>query len=84
MALVFKVLYWRLETYIAKKYNSFNYIKKFIFSFLSLFHVVMFFLFFFFFFFFFFLPLNFIPIYILFFIQIDYFSSVNFALNLGK
>jgi hypothetical protein len=31
-----------------------------------------------------FFPLNFILIYILLFIQIDYFSLVNFILNLGK
>jgi hypothetical protein len=61
--------------YTAEKDNSFNYIKKFNYSFLSLFYVVMFFHF---------PPLNFILIYVLFFIQIDYFSLVNFTLNLRK
>jgi hypothetical protein len=50
-------------------------LKNLILVFLSLFHVVMFFHF---------PPLNFILIYVLFFIQIDYFSLVNFTLNLRK
>jgi hypothetical protein len=47
MALVFKVSLESGNVYCRKKKdNSFNYIKNFIFSFLSLFHVVMFFHFF--------------------------------------